>query len=166
MAIGVSTAQRLTGAKTHSTRSIVAEAEATPPPEVATPAPAVHPVSTPVETTRPGSTTPTPAILIERPAVVIGPEAPELGERLKPLLNRGANMTIAAEGFGDAEQFAAVAHAARNTGVPFMLLKHRVVGEGKSLADAIRELQPGTNATVEAERAIAEARSDLAALAF
>src|SRR5262245_47889756 len=39
---------------------------------------------------------------------------PALHERLKPVLNRGANMTVAAEGFRNAEEFAAVAHAARN----------------------------------------------------
>ena len=51
-------------------------------------------------------------------------------------------MEIASEGFRDAEQFAAVAHAARNTNVPFMALKHRILQERKSLAAAIEELKP------------------------
>lgn len=94
----------------------------------------------------------------------IAVSAPELHARLKPLLNQGANVAIASEGFRDAEQFAALAHAARNTEVPFMLLKHRVLNEGKPLAAAIRESKPDLNATIEANRARAEAKSDLAAL--
>ena len=94
----------------------------------------------------------------------ISPQTPELLERLQPLLNRGADMTLASEGFKDAELFASVAHAARNTSVPFVLLKHRVLGEGKTLDRAIAELQPRVNAAIEATRAKAEGRSDIAAL--
>ena len=90
--------------------------------------------------------------------------APELQKRLKPLLNEGSNMTLAASDFRDAEQFAMVAHAARNTNVPFVLLKHRLLNEGKTLAEAIRESKPDLNALVEANRARAEAKSDIAAL--
>ena len=90
--------------------------------------------------------------------------APELQERLKPLLNHGSDMTLAARDFRDAEEFAAVAHAARNTSVPFVLLKHRMLNEGKTLATAIRESKPDLNALSEANRARAEARSDIAAL--
>jgi hypothetical protein len=90
--------------------------------------------------------------------------APELQKRLKPLLNHGSDMTLAARDFRDAEEFAAVAHAARNTSVPFVLLKHRVINEGKTLATAIRESKPDLNALSEANRARAEARSDIAAL--
>ena len=95
----------------------------------------------------------------------VSPDAPELLGRLQPLLNRGADMTIAAEGFRDAETFAAVAHAARNTEVPFMVLKHQVVNKRKPLDKAIAELKPTVNAPIEANRAKAEARSDIASLA-
>jgi hypothetical protein len=90
--------------------------------------------------------------------------APALHERLKPLLNKGANMDVASEGFGDAEQFAAVAHAARNTEIPFVVLKHRVVYEGTSLDAAIREIKPNLNGRVEAQRAYTQAKSDISAL--
>jgi hypothetical protein len=83
---------------------------------------------------------------------------------LKPLLNKGANMNLASEGFGDAEQFAAVAHAARNTEIPFMVLKHRVVNEDASLAAAIHEIRPDLNGAVEARRAHTQAKSDISAL--
>ena len=69
--------------------------------------------------------------------------APELQARLKPLLNRGTDMTMAADGFTDAGEFAAVAHAARNTAVPFVVLKDRVLSEKKTLAAAIHESKPG-----------------------
>ena len=95
----------------------------------------------------------------------VSPDAPELLGRLKPLLNKGADMTIAAEGFRDAETFAAVAHAARNTEVPFMVLKHQVVNKRKPLDKAIAALKPTANAPIEANRARSEARSDIAGLA-
>jgi hypothetical protein len=89
---------------------------------------------------------------------------PELQQRLKPLLNQGANMEVASREFKDGEQFATVAHAARNTEIPFMVLKHRVVDEGKSLADAIQEFKPELDPKAEAARARAEAKSDVAAI--
>lgn len=94
----------------------------------------------------------------------VAPTAPQLHDRLKPVLKSGANMSIAAEGFQSAEQFATVAHASKNVGVPFMLLKHRVLDEGDTLVAAIRKSNIDVDAIVEADRARAEARSDLAAL--
>lgn len=90
--------------------------------------------------------------------------APELHDRMKPVLARGTKIPLAVEGFKDAEQFATVAHAARNTQVPFILLKHRVLNEGQSLEDAIRASKPDIDAATEAKRARSEARSDIAAL--
>src|SRR5262245_21381806 len=90
---------------------------------------------------------------------------PRLYARLKPVLNRGTKMEIASDGFKNAEQFATVAHAARNTDVPFMLLKHRVVTEGKSLEQAIRESKPDLDVKAEVKRAQVDARSDMDALA-
>lgn len=90
--------------------------------------------------------------------------APAVHDRLKPVLNRGTNVAIAAEGFSTAEQFATVAYAARNTEVPFMVLKHRVLEEGKTLATAIRESKPGVNAAAEVVRARAAARQEISAL--
>jgi hypothetical protein len=46
-----------------------------------------------------------------------------------------------------------VAHAARNTQVPFMVLKHRVLNEDRTLADAIEDYKPELNATNEVARA-------------
>lgn len=90
--------------------------------------------------------------------------APELHDRMKPVLARGTKIPMAVEGFTDAEQFATVAHAARNTQVPFILLKHRVLTEGQSLEAAILASKPSLDAVTEVERARAEARNDIAAL--
>jgi hypothetical protein len=90
--------------------------------------------------------------------------APALHERLKPILNKGADMGKASQDFADGEQFAAVAHAARNTEVPFMVLKHRVVVEGKSLEKAIEEVKPDLNGAAEARLARAQAKSDISDL--
>ena len=91
--------------------------------------------------------------------------APELHRAMKPVLARGTKLPLAVEGFTSAEQFATVAHAARNTQVPFILLKHRVLTEGQSLEAAIRMSKPDLDARTEAARARDEARSDIAALA-
>jgi hypothetical protein len=98
-------------------------------------------------------------------AKAVDVSAPALQKRLKPLLSRGTNMTLAAEGFSDAHQFATLAHAAHNTQVPFVLLKHRVLVEGKSVASAIRELKPDADAAAEAAKAREEANTDLAEIA-
>lgn len=90
--------------------------------------------------------------------------APELHKRMKPVLARGTKLPLAVEGFASAEQFATLAHAARNTQVPFILLKHRVLTEGQSLEAAIRASKPDLDARMEANRARAAAKSDIAAL--
>ena len=90
--------------------------------------------------------------------------APERHARMKTVLARGTQMPIAVEGFTDAEQFAALAHASRDTQVPFILLKHRVLTQGMSLEDAIRASKPDIDARVAALRAKGEARADILAV--
>jgi hypothetical protein len=90
--------------------------------------------------------------------------APALHDRMKPVLARGTKINLAVEGFSDAEQFATIAHAARNTQVPFILLKYRVLNEHRSLADAIRASNPDLDADAEVQRARSAAKSDLLAL--
>jgi len=125
--------------------------------------PAAARAETPRAANRPrtGTTAPAP-----RAATVSIPASePRLYVRLKPVLNKGTKMDVASDGFKNAEQFATVAHAARNTDVPFMLLKHRVVTEGKSLEQAIRESKPDLDVKTEVKRAQADARSDMDAIA-
>ena len=111
-------------------------------------------------------TTPSATTRAASPAApALSASEPRLHDRLKPVLNRGAQMHLAADGFASAEQFATVAHAARNTNVPFMVLKHRVLNEGRSLADAIHEAKPDIDARAEVKRAREAAKADLAAVA-
>lgn len=86
---------------------------------------------------------------------------PELRDRVKKVLNPGTRIELAAEDFETPEQFVTVAHAAHNTSVPFVLLKHRVLNEGQTLAEAIRESKPDLDAKAEVARARAEAEADL-----
>jgi hypothetical protein len=86
---------------------------------------------------------------------------PELRGRAKDVLNPGSRLEEAAVDFDSSEQFMTVAHAARNTNVPFMVLKDRVLNRGQSLAEAIREFKPALDAQAEVTRARAAARSDL-----
>lgn len=90
--------------------------------------------------------------------------APELHARMRPVLARGTKLPLAIEGFQSAEQFATLAHAARNTQVPFILLKHRVLTEGQSLEEAIRASKPDIDAKTEALKAKGEARADILTL--
>ncbi len=86
---------------------------------------------------------------------------PELRDRVKAVLNPGSRLDIAASDFDSPEQFMTVAHAARNTKIPFVVLKDRVLNRGQSLAEAIREFKPELDAKAEVTRARAAARSDL-----
>ena len=86
---------------------------------------------------------------------------PELRDRVKAVLNPGAKPEIAAEDFASPEQFMTVAHAARNTRVPFMVLKDRVLNQGQTLAQAIHEFKPDLDASAEVTRARTAAREDL-----
>ena len=98
------------------------------------------------------------------PAAVVRASEPALQKRLKDVLSPGTNMQMAAEGFQSGEAFATVAHAARNTGTPFVVLKDRIVTKRMSLVAALRELKPDVDAEAEATRARNMARSDIAAL--
>ena len=99
-----------------------------------------------------------------RLVMTIPVSAPELHARMKPVLARGTKMPLAVEGFTSAEQFATIAHAARNTQVPFILLKHRVLIERQSLEDAIAASKPDLDARSEVQRARQEAKADMVAL--
>ena len=117
-------------------------------------------------TTAPAENAGAPVETAEAPRLVmtVPVTAPELHNRMKPVLARGTKINLAVAGFNDAEQFATIAHAARNTQVPFILLKHRVLNEQRSLADAIRASKPDLDAEAEVERARSAAKSDLASL--
>ncbi len=112
------------------------------------------------------STEPAPARRADAvPAVAtrhVPPQSPELEHRLKPLLNQGTRMDSAAEGFKDWRDFATIAHASHNTKVPFVVLKHHVLNEGRTLASVISEFKPDLDAKAEASRAREEASQDLA----
>jgi hypothetical protein len=145
---------------------------AAPPAETVTtaaPAPAATPAPARAPRARAGATKrKAEAASTAKPSTVTTPalpaSEPRLHDRLKPVLNRGARMEMAAEGFRSAEEFATVAHAARNTNVPFMILKHRVLNEGRTLADAIHDSRPEVDAKAEVARATAAAKSDIAAV--
>jgi hypothetical protein len=98
----------------------------------------------------------------EAPVAKVSATEADVQKQLKPIMNRGTDMKIAADGFRDAEQFATVAHAAHNTQIPFVVLKHRVLEQGKSLAAAIEEHKPRMNGAEEARRARDAARRDIA----
>ena len=92
----------------------------------------------------------------------VSPQSPELEHRVKPLLNRGTNIDSAAKGFKDWRDFATIAHASHNTQVPFVVLKHHVLNEGRTLESVISEFKPDLDAKAEASRAREEASQDLA----
>jgi hypothetical protein len=118
--------------------------------------------------TRPQATASHPRSITKEHAAakpMIAASEPKIQERLKPVLSRGTRVEMAADGFASAEQFATVAHAAHNTTVPFVVLKHRILEEGRTLAEAIHESKPALDAKAEVTRARQEAQSDLEAIA-
>ena len=86
---------------------------------------------------------------------------PKLVDRVKPLLQPGTKVDMAAQGFRTAEQFAAVAHAAHDLDIPFVVLKHHILGEGLTLSKAIALTRPDVDANEQASRAVAAARADV-----
>ena len=50
------------------------------------------------------------------------------------------------------------AYASQNTGIPFVVLKHRMLKEGHTLSEAIRMAKPDLDAVFEMERARSRAR--------
>jgi hypothetical protein len=154
MALGVIVGPSITHRGDVTTTAPAATVAAAPE----SPAPAAAPVSPRVKAERRAE------VKVRENMAAMSSTSPQLHERLKPVLNRGAKMELAADGFRDAEQFATVAHAARNTKVPFVVLKHRVLNEKQSLAEAIAESKPNIDAKREAARARAAAREDIDAI--
>ena len=133
------------------------------------PAPAPAPAAEPARKPRPAPAKaaakrvrPAPAPAGSVTTVAVDMWEPELRDRAKAVLNPGTKIDMAAADFATAEEFMTVAHAARNTQVPFMVLKHRVLNEQRSLAEAIHESKPDLDAKAEAERALEAARADVA----
>lgn len=128
------------------------------PIEAAAPAPAAAPVD------------PAAANAVRPPApqltLVPAASAQPVQKHVRLLLNRGTDVRQAAEGFPNALQLMTVAHAARNTEIPFLVLKHRVLTARKPLAVAISEFKPELDEVAEVNRARAEARADLAKLSL
>jgi hypothetical protein len=100
------------------------------PAAMATPAPVVEKAALPMPKPR----THEPASV--EPLVMTD----ELAAEAKPLLNKGTDLTMASEGFATRESFLATARAAKENGIPFVLLKDRVVAHKKPLKVAVREL--------------------------
>ena len=159
-ALGVLVGPSMTNGWSTSTSGVSSIYEPSAPPSVAVPSSAPAP-----RATAPRASASRAERREAAPAVAAVPAStPELQARLKKVLRSGAKMDVAAEGFTSAEQFATVAHASRNTDVPFMLLKHRVVEEGKSVEAALRESKPDVDASAEVAKAREQAREDVATL--
>jgi len=118
------------------------------PPPLPAPAASVQPATRPVVVSR---------------AVMLTSATPSVAQKAKLVLNEGADVNLAIRGFQSPQQFMAVAYASKNLGVPFALLKDRVVTRKMTLARAITDTSTySVNATLEAARAESEARAELA----
>ena len=136
------------------------------PPSIETSAPAPVKAERPAVRTRSSSSRTPEAVATKKPSnaiqrIEVSMWEPELRDRVKAVLNPGSRLEIAAADFDSSEQFVTTAYAARNTMVPFVVLKDRVLNQGQSLAEAIREFKPELDARAEVQRARTAARSDL-----
>lgn len=167
LALGVWIGSEMTSGRSASAPEPAAVTAQAPDVPAVTPQPAK-----PKRVTRAARAATTRPAVVEAPAPESSPRlvrtipvsAPELHERMRPVLARGTKMPIAVEGFTSAEQFATLAHASKNTQVPFILLKHRVLAEGQSLEEAIRASKPEVDVKAEVARARAAAKEDIAAV--
>ncbi|MCA1583314.1 MAG: hypothetical protein LC791_00595 [Acidobacteria bacterium] len=122
----------------------VGDAAKGPSPTVV-PAPAlvgVAPPSLALESTQPSMTT---LSMVPKDAKVVA--------RLRRMLPKELSVQQAAVGFRNQAQFIATVQVSENLGVPFLLLKSKVVGEGLSLGQAIQQLKPDANVSRELSRA-------------
>ena len=136
------------------------------PPSIETSAPAPVKAERPAVRTRSSSSRTHEAAAAKKPSnaiqrIEVSMWEPELRNRVKAVLNPGSRLEIAAADFDSSEQFVTTAYAARNTKVPFVLLKDRQVNQGQSLAEAIREFKPDLDAKAEVQRARIAAPSAL-----
>jgi hypothetical protein len=128
-----------------------------PPESVTPPAPAPAPAAA----TEPAAARPSRPVVAK--TAVMSSATPDLADKAKVVLNKGADIDLAVQGFQSPQQFMATAYAARNNDIPFVLLKEKVVTQKVSLANAIKALSKNSvNASAEAARAESEARADLA----
>jgi len=159
IALGVWVGAEMTSGRTAEAPVAVEQTVAAPAPEPVKATPRRARVVRPTAAEAAPATASAPKLVMTIPV-----SAPELHDRMKPVLARGTKIPLAVEGFKDAEQFATIAHAARNTQVPFILLKHRVLAEGQSLEEAILASKPDLDAATEVALARSEAKADIAAL--
>ncbi len=128
----------------------------------------------PVEQSAGAEEAPRPAMPVTRAVVrhasnpfepIMSASAAPVQKAARAVLNEGTDVEMAAEGFNDATLFVSAAYAARNTGIPFMVLKHRMLTEGHTLSEAIRMSKPELDAVLEMERARTKARAVVGRLA-
>jgi hypothetical protein len=79
---------------------------------------------------------------------------PLLAAMVRGRMPIGTNLLMVAAGFDDVPQFVAAVNASKNLGIPFHLLKRRMVNDGMSLRLAIQDMLPRgdyRSATLRAE---------------
>ena len=84
---------------------------------------------------------------------------PQLASRISQRLPAKIDVTWASSGFRNLGQFVSAVTASSNLEIPFVTLKARMLDEGMSLGQAIRELRPSADHRKEARRAEQDART-------
>lgn len=84
----------------------------------------------------------------------------KLSGKLGGLLPAGTNLQQSAAGFKNIGEFVSAAHVSHNLGIPFDQLRARI-SSGKSLGDAIHELNPNVDQKAEVKKAKNQANKDL-----
>jgi hypothetical protein len=84
---------------------------------------------------------------------------PDLADRIAQRLPPRIDVMWASSGFRNLGQFVAAVNAADNLQIPFMTLKSRMLDEGMSLGEAIRDLRRSSDYKKEARRAEDEAKA-------
>jgi len=80
-----------------------------------------------------------------------------LASKLSSRLPKGTDLMTASEGFRNLGQFVAAVNVSNNLGISFTELKSRMVDDHMSLGQAIKDLRPTADSTLQARRAESDA---------
>jgi len=115
--------------------------------------------ATTAATTTPATTTGADATIALTPVQQKLQRNTKLADKVASRLPDGTDLMTAAADFRNLGQFVAAVNVSNNLGIPFTDLKNAMVEDHLSLGQAIHELRPAANSTLEANRAETEATS-------
>jgi hypothetical protein len=120
-----------------------------------------HTTQTATSTSTPAAPTTTTTTPTLNPIAQKIASKPNLLNKVQTMLPSGMTLNQASKGFKNQGQFIAALHVSQNLNIPFAQLRTQMVGENKSLGQAIQALRGTTDAERAASKAQRQANADL-----